>query len=611
MNSIASTTTNLLNRKNVKTWFTNLQTSFTQHAGQNKTKVLNVSPSIASFTIPFFEWMLCFWVDDGSSQQQKSLETIGIDCYKPLLESLTQTLQHHLTITTQQSTTLIQSLNKLILITIAMLHEHDTRFRETSSSAYKQRIRYLQTFLHGFLFDLLESISGLITGYLMSKDELNGDCIPITERFMAFFEMTSEESDTVNVQFLRWLFTPLAILMIYFSTQPDQIQKYLEYTTTPPQSSTEELTKLFKKLNKKFYKAFRSATDLYNALLPYVDEDLFGCLVGENDEVFPVVMVGMVPFREYFVNSVSEVCLGNVFNGLRDAVFNDEDDIEVEDGDADYLDIRIANLVSSLKHLSTHPTFTHHLTLDPQSSLYIFNDDLQKRKQRLQTSQKLAQERLQTQVTHLENKLLKSSLNIPLILLSSDMFLFWLKELKQWVNARVACFVVPLAVINHLDTLKKGKAEININARESMRFLEQRLKYRSPFLIAQNPMQTLPLSFDLASYYYAKNSYDDEDEEMDEGIDEYSLAKLKVLLECWNWFGNDISQRNETIGDGRKVVVVTQELELLELAGKMGLRALRPEEWGVEFKGILNERGGRHGGGRKGGHRNGRDRGRG
>ena len=99
----------------------------------------------------------------------------------------------------------------------------------------------------------------------------------------------------------------------------------------------------------------------------------------------------------------------------------------------------------------------------------------------------LATQRLKSQVEDLETKQGSfKHLDHPIYLLDLDCFLFHLHVVKRYLMAKSSSIIVCLEVIQMLDVLKKGHIHA-IQAREAIRYLEQRFKYPSPWLIGQKP----------------------------------------------------------------------------------------------------------------------------
>lgn len=143
--------------------------------------------------------------------------------------------------------------------------------------------------------------------------------------------------------------------------------------------------------------------------------------------------------------------------------------------------------------------FARHLSDDPDPSYDFFKFDtstasfvaIDKRmkKQKLMTN--LAAELLKDQIMNLEIKQGIAQKTHPIVLLDVDCFLYRLKQVKNLLQSKTSIILVSLYVMNQLDALKKGQDKVNISAREANRYLEQRFKYPSSFLIGQTPKQEL------------------------------------------------------------------------------------------------------------------------
>jgi hypothetical protein len=103
----------------------------------------------------------------------------------------------------------------------------------------------------------------------------------------------------------------------------------------------------------------------------------------------------------------------------------------------------------------------------------------------------LATELLKDQVMNLEIKKGIMQKTYPIVLLDTDCFLYKLKQVKSLIQSQSTIILVSLSVINQLDIMKKGQEKLNISAREANRYLDQRFKYPSPFIVGQKPNQEL------------------------------------------------------------------------------------------------------------------------
>ncbi|KAJ3328329.1 Protein smg7 [Blyttiomyces sp. JEL0837] len=110
---------------------------------------------------------------------------------------------------------------------------------------------------------------------------------------------------------------------------------------------------------------------------------------------------------------------------------------------------------------------------------FVVKDESTKRLQREKVSQALAVQRLKNEVDSLEMNLTKAT--IPIIVFDVDCHVKNLKFVKTLLMSRLCVVLVPLDVIQALDDLKKS----NEKAREAIRYLEQRFKYKTDYLRAQ------------------------------------------------------------------------------------------------------------------------------
>ncbi|RKO89343.1 hypothetical protein BDK51DRAFT_25867 [Blyttiomyces helicus] len=104
----------------------------------------------------------------------------------------------------------------------------------------------------------------------------------------------------------------------------------------------------------------------------------------------------------------------------------------------------------------------------------------------------LATERLKDQVNTLERNLSNlNTLSCPIVVLDVDCYVDHLRLVKNWLMTQACMIVIPSDVIDSLDRIKKGTDLTNVRAREAIRYLEQRFRFRTSHLRAQGPDEHL------------------------------------------------------------------------------------------------------------------------
>ncbi|KAJ1328516.1 hypothetical protein BSLG_010248 [Batrachochytrium salamandrivorans] len=110
------------------------------------------------------------------------------------------------------------------------------------------------------------------------------------------------------------------------------------------------------------------------------------------------------------------------------------------------------------------------------------------KQQKIATMRALASERLRDQVNSLQQKAEKELEKLYTVaVLDAEALISDLSAIKLCLMQRSCAIAIQMDVIQDLDKLKTGSTAINARARDCIRYLEQRFKYRSPFLLGQQP----------------------------------------------------------------------------------------------------------------------------
>eukprot|EP00049_Salpingoeca_infusionum_P006233 m.103479 g.103479 ORF g.103479 m.103479 type:complete len:198 (-) comp13241_c0_seq3:201-794(-) len=103
------------------------------------------------------------------------------------------------------------------------------------------------------------------------------------------------------------------------------------------------------------------------------------------------------------------------------------------------------------------------------------------------------------QIKHLQKQqvVLDSKINrFSFVVLDAIQLSLHLKTFQQLVRRKVAVFIVPQAVIQHLDALKSGVETINKGARAATKFLLEQQQQGSVWIRVQRPEEKAPHSLD-------------------------------------------------------------------------------------------------------------------
>ncbi|KAI8590705.1 hypothetical protein BDZ88DRAFT_84347 [Geranomyces variabilis] len=231
---------------------------------------------------------------------------------------------------------------------------------------------------------------------------------------------------------------------------------------------------------------------------------------------------------------------------------------------------RIARIASFSKRLADEPSIDQ-LRFDATTGRFVVSDGRPARGGG-KLMKALATERLKDQVTALEHGLatLKRRTRRPLtVAFDAGCYVSATARVRRWICGGQCAVVVPLAVIDDLDALKKGSAEKNARAREAIRFLEQRFRYRSPYLRAQAGNETsVPWNEHTA-------------EVGSTGV--IVPREIMALIACLDWYRNEERRQALAKGEGEDgdfgFVFVTEDAEVGEVAAAAGISCMGLAEW--------------------------------
>ncbi|KAJ3288964.1 hypothetical protein HK104_007838 [Borealophlyctis nickersoniae] len=152
---------------------------------------------------------------------------------------------------------------------------------------------------------------------------------------------------------------------------------------------------------------------------------------------------------------------------------------------AEQMSARVSRIARFGKRLSDDERFDF-FRFNEQEAQFVVLDDEAKKKGMQKLMRVLAAERLKDQVSALEQSVsvLKEA-SRPIAVLDAYCYVHNLRLVKGWLTSRSCIIVVSSEAIDALDRMKKGDESINVRAREAIRYLEQRFRYRSDCLIAQ------------------------------------------------------------------------------------------------------------------------------
>ncbi|CAG8541773.1 10946_t:CDS:10 [Ambispora gerdemannii] len=165
---------------------------------------------------------------------------------------------------------------------------------------------------------------------------------------------------------------------------------------------------------------------------------------------------------------------------------------------------RMARLYNFVKRLTESKSFEI-LEFNEKMGQFAFVDEEAKKKERRRVMQLMAERRLQEQVTSLEQNLQKMVVPVRVIskpsspvkqklptkqcVIDITVVLNHLKLVRKWTSEAKCNVVIPLEVIDSLDSIKKGDNQENARAREAIRFLDQQFQKRQDIPNDEQPHQ--------------------------------------------------------------------------------------------------------------------------
>ncbi|CAG8482545.1 4492_t:CDS:10 [Funneliformis caledonium] len=286
---------------------------------------------------------------------------------------------------------------------------------------------------------------GLVFGFL----------VPVVENIYSF--LSSEDVELGCIGSVVDLFLPTVVLWCeYLRTLTDLLSQLYDHS------------KSIDKENQKIFGMFlMNSKNFFKSLINILNHQKISNLLSANDDLYEIAKLALSEDREF---------LGIV--PLR--VVHQDINFNVS-GKVDVLKVSIARLI----------VFTL-LEYNESSGQFMMIDEELKKKERQRVMRLMAHRFLQDQVNSLEDKVknikplqssstgssaLKNSKANTLIHCVADIsvFLNHLNSVKKWIAEEKCIVIVPLDVIDSLDTIKKGNNKENARARDAIRFLDEQL----------------------------------------------------------------------------------------------------------------------------------------
>ncbi|KAJ3217081.1 Protein smg7 [Dinochytrium kinnereticum] len=327
------------------------------------------------------------------------------------------------------------------------------KFKKTDVIQLRQKIRYLQSSILSLLLSIAARSMTSISEYLTDLSDQSMDLFALDE---------SGEMDPVFL-YLK----PVAMICGWLTQNLEAVVQFRNYTATGTPLSG---------LGSTLWTFSRNLSTLVNFLSAFADMDgSVECLPEDLD------LLGLTTFHEFY-KKLSSQAIVRELKGFGAP--------EVE-----RVLVRISRVANLAKVMSENKEATPFFIFDEKNDArFMVLDAESKRLERDKVSKALAVEFLKNQIGSMETSLQRmKEVTIPIIIPDVQCYIQNLKFVKTVLMSRSAVVIIPQDVLHNLDRLKKGTDLSNVRAREAIRYLEQRFKYRSVYLRAQQDNETADL----------------------------------------------------------------------------------------------------------------------
>ncbi|TPX54472.1 hypothetical protein PhCBS80983_g05917 [Powellomyces hirtus] len=338
------------------------------------------------------------------------------------------------------SNVLPQWFKMTVPVLIATYHDLDQSFDRTEQSNIRHAIRILEVYATAMLFRLLTVSLNVVVDF-WSVNEVDVSALASGKAVPPMLEHLATASIIAI-----WLESNMNVFVLF--------GKYVK--TFKEGQDVLQLT---------LSNLARQLAIFANAVSAFADMD-------GSTECLPedVELLGMTPLRNYYSNLTSD---------SMQSMLNDN----IAPNGA--LLARIARIASFAKTLADDERVDMFRFHESDGTFEVV-DETSKKRGLHKLMKALATERLKDQVTTLEQNITKlKEQALPMVVFDAECYVRATSLVKKWITGGRCMVIVPLDVIDQLDYMKKGTEKHNAKAREAIRFLEQRFRYKSPFLRAQ------------------------------------------------------------------------------------------------------------------------------
>ncbi|KAI9097088.1 hypothetical protein DFS34DRAFT_650459 [Phlyctochytrium arcticum] len=341
-----------------------------------------------------------------------------------------------------QNTPLPDWLKLAVPVLIAAYHYLDEQFTHAEDASHRQYIRVSQVLYASLLLDtVVQAIDIILEG--------------ISETDLAVESVADEGGLNPLFQYL----VPVNLICIWLGGNLEVFALVDKYTKTMSEAPELAQTSL---------RFFRSLCKFTNVISAFTEMDGSTECLRED-----VLLLGFSPLRSYY----QLLDKRSVLDALQE-----DPSIESQNNQ---IAVQLSRIALLIKQLSESQS-TDIIKFDETEGVFVVLDEKSKNRGKQKFMKALATERLKDQVSTLEKRIIQmKEISRPMILPDADCFVNNLGLIKKWLVTRACIIIVSLDVIDDLDRLKKGTEKQNARARETIRYLEQRFRYRSEYLKAQ------------------------------------------------------------------------------------------------------------------------------
>ncbi|KAJ8327325.1 hypothetical protein QVD99_008124 [Batrachochytrium dendrobatidis] len=420
----------------------------------------------------------------------------------------------------------IKQLVKLATIFIVIASDLDYKFESTPQNdvAKRQDIRYAQTV----------TVAGLLTMASISLKILNEQCENET-----FIDDINTDGFALSTHLVH-----VSLVSTYLSIHVEQLQVLQVYSKQLAIQSIQHRLSHFTSLLANFVNFISLFADVESNNKPTLED---------------IALVGLECMRKIYLSVDSS--------------------LEQTRIDSDPISTRLSRIANLAREIAQTTQFSE-FWWDEDQCKFMSVDLEERRRNQISGMRTLASERLKDQVQSLQLKAdRESSKAYPFAVLDAHALIDALPAIKFCLMKQTCVIAIPIDVIHDLDQFKTGTNTINVRARECIRYLEQRFKYRSPFLVGQQageaiePTQRAAVHAEDAllktnsSAVFVPETY--------KGIMTYCLFVRARVKTAWS-FGK--------IGD---FMLVTDDSSRMDVARSLGISCLSVGSWRARYGGSL------------------------